>query len=64
LYLFLVTVGDAAGLSWYSDESIMNRLSMDKNALREARLNLIQNRMIAWREPLYQVLNMEGGETG
>jgi hypothetical protein len=63
LYLFLVTVGDADGLSWYGDESIMNRLSMDKDALNCARSNLIQNGMIAWREPLYQVLSIPKEET-
>jgi hypothetical protein len=59
LYLFLVTVGDADGLSYYADESIMHRLSMDKSILLNARRNLIENRMIAWREPLYQVLSLE-----
>jgi hypothetical protein len=62
LYLFLVTVGDSNGLSWYGDDSIMDRLSMDDNAFREARINLIQNRLIAWQEPLYQVLNLERSE--
>jgi hypothetical protein len=62
LYLLLVAVGDADGLSWYGDESIMTRLSMDKGALLEARLNLIQNGMIAWREPIYQVLSLERSE--
>lgn len=62
LYLFLVTVGDSNGLSWYGDDSIMARLSMDEDAFREARINLIRNGMIAWREPLYQVLNLERSE--
>jgi hypothetical protein len=63
LYLFLVAVGNSEGLSWYGDESIMNRLSMDKDTLHEARLNLIHNGMIAWRDPLYQILSLEGGDT-
>lgn len=62
LYLFLVTVCDADGLSWYGDESMRSRLSMDKGAFLEARRNLIQNGMIAWREPLYQVLSLERSE--
>jgi hypothetical protein len=62
LYLFLVTVGDSNGLSWYGDESIMSRLSMDTGAFHEARINLINNGMIAWREPIYQVLNLERSE--
>ena len=35
LYLFLVTVGDAKGLSYYGDKSIIKRLSMDQTALDE-----------------------------
>lgn len=58
LYLFLVTVADANGLSYYGDKSIMKRLSMDEDALQNARSNLIQNDVIAWQKPLYQVLAM------
>jgi len=63
LYLFLVTVGDAEGLSYYGDKSIMQRLSMDPNALQNARNNLVQNGMIAWQEPLYQVLSLDISHT-
>jgi hypothetical protein len=59
LYLFLVAVGDANGLSYYGDKSIMKRLSMDQGMLQNARSNLIQNKMIAWQEPIYQVLSLE-----
>jgi hypothetical protein len=59
LYLFLVTVSDAKGLSYYGDESIMKCLSMDQSTLPAARNNLIQNEMIAWQKPLYQVLNLD-----
>ena len=50
LYLFLVTVSDAKGLSYYSDRSICSRLSMDPSTLAAARANLIG--------PLYQVLSL------
>jgi hypothetical protein len=59
LYLFLVTVGDAQGLSYYGDKSIINYLSMDQNALQEARANLINIGLIAWQKPLYQVLALD-----
>jgi hypothetical protein len=59
LYLFLVTVSDAKGLSYYGDQSIMKCLCMDKGTLQTARNNLIQNSMIAWQKPLYQVLNLD-----
>ncbi len=59
LYLFLVTVGDAKGLSYYGDTSITQRLSMDQNTLNEARANLIHAGLIAWKKPLYQVLSLD-----
>jgi hypothetical protein len=62
LYLFLVTVGDANGLSYYGDKSIMKRLSMDANTLQNARKNLIKNEMIAWHKPLYQVLGLDSSQ--
>jgi hypothetical protein len=36
LYLFLVTVADNQGLSYYSDPALMTRLSMDAAALDAA----------------------------
>ena len=59
LYLFLVTVGDAKGLSYYGDKSIIKYLSMDQNTLNEARANLIRIGLIAWQKPLYQVLSLD-----
>jgi hypothetical protein len=59
LYLFLVTVGDAKGLSYYGDTSITKRLSMDQSTLNEARANLIHAGLIAWKKPLYQVLALD-----
>lgn len=59
LYLFLVTVGDAKGMSYYADASIMRRLSMDPSALRQARENLAHVGLIAWSKPLYQVLSLD-----
>lgn len=37
LYLFLVTVADCKGLSWYGDTSTARRLSIDEARLRRAR---------------------------
>jgi hypothetical protein len=59
LYLFLVTVGDAKGMSYYGDKSIIKHLSMDQNALDDARANLINIGLIAWQKPLYQVLALD-----
>ena len=59
LYLFLVIVGDAKGLSYYGDTSITQRLSMDQSTLNAARANLIHAGLIAWKKPLYQVLALD-----
>ncbi len=59
LYLFLVTVGDARGLSYYADDSVMKHLSMDLIILERARENLISIGLIAWQKPLYQVLSLD-----
>jgi hypothetical protein len=60
LYLFLVTVADARGLSWYGDTSTSKRLSMDAERLRQARGDLIGAGLVAYAEPLYQVLALGG----
>lgn len=58
LYLFLVTVSDAMGLSYYGDASLASRLSMDEAMLAEARNELIRMGLIAYRKPIYQVLDL------
>lgn len=59
LYLFLVTVADAQGLSYYADRSICKRLAMDANTLTAARQELIGMDLIAYKNPLYQVLALD-----
>lgn len=74
LYLFLVTVADGQGLSYYADATICRLLplrqaragqtpdepapepALDEQTLARARRELIDNRLIAWQRPLYQVL--------
>lgn len=56
LYLFLVTVGDVQGLSYYSDAAIGRHLKMDSLQLAAARQQLTRADLIAYRKPLYQVL--------
>ena len=63
LYLFLVTVGDVNGLSYYGDKAVMKRLGMDQSMLQDARSCLVQNGMIAWQRPLYQVLSLDISDT-
>jgi hypothetical protein len=56
LYLFLLTVADAQGLSYYADDSLGQRLSLSAPLLRQARQALIRQGLVAYRRPLYQVL--------
>ena len=58
LYLFLVTVADAHGLSYYSDASLCRRLRLDPDRLARARRDLIRLDLIAYDPPLYQVLSL------
>jgi hypothetical protein len=59
LYLFLASVADAQGLSYYSDASLGRRLKMDPLVLSASRQQLIQARLIAFEKPLYQVLSLD-----
>jgi hypothetical protein len=59
LYLFLICVSDAKGLSYYADKSIMKKLGMDMQALKKASSVLIKNNFIAFLKPIYQVLSLE-----
>lgn len=58
LYLFLVTVADVQGLSFYSDVSLGRRLRLDAVALAAARRQLEVAQLIAYDKPLYQVLEL------
>ena len=59
LYLFLVTVSDADGLSYYSDASIEEHLNLTAPKIVGARAELCAAGLIAYRAPLYQVLSVE-----
>jgi hypothetical protein len=59
LYLFLVTVADARGISYYSVQTLSRRLGMDEPALRQARNELASLGLIAYRKPFYQVLAID-----
>lgn len=59
LYLFLVTVADVQGLSYYSDAAVGRALSMAQAPLNQARDDLVQAGLIAYQRPLYQVLALD-----
>jgi|SRR4051794_18440026 hypothetical protein len=58
LYLFLVTVADVQGLSYYSDASISRHLNLDLLQLAAARQQLERANLVAYKKPLYQVLSL------
>ena len=60
LYLFLVTVADAQGLSYYGSSSLTQRLHLSTEQLGAARQQLIDLDLIAYQAPLYQVLAIAG----
>ncbi|MGH8611318.1 MAG: hypothetical protein ACREVF_05095 [Burkholderiales bacterium] len=59
LYLFLVTVADAQGLSYYGEAKLTKSLSMPAAQLQKARADLIRLNLIAYAAPLYQVLALD-----
>jgi hypothetical protein len=61
LYLFLVTVADGQGLSYYGQASLCRMLKLDPVGLAAARQELITARLIAYQSPLYQVLALDAG---
>jgi hypothetical protein len=63
LSLFLVTVADAQGRSYYAERSLCQRLSLSVAQLRQARQLLITPHLLAYRRPLSQVFAL-GAEAG
>jgi hypothetical protein len=58
LYLVLVTVADAQGLSYYSDATLSRLLKLDLLQLARARQQLVAGDLLAYEKPLYQVLGL------
>jgi len=59
LYLFLVAVADAEGLSFYSDASLVRHLGLEPVLLAQARQQLVNAGVVAYEKPLYQVLGLD-----
>ena len=58
LYLFLVCVADAQGLSYYGDVSLGRQLGLSPERLQQARRTLLALDLIAYEPPFYQVLSL------
>jgi len=64
LYLFLITVADSQGLSYYANHSLGQHLAMEEAVLLAARGCLVRAGLIAYQDPLYQVLDLTPQGTG
>ncbi len=58
LYLFLVTVGDADGVSYYSKDSLCEHLNFSNIELASSCQELVKAELVAYRKPFYQVLDL------
>jgi len=59
LYFFLATVSDAQGLSFYGDRRTAKLLKMSMDKLDRVRGELMDQALIAYHPPLYQVLALQ-----
>jgi hypothetical protein len=59
LYLLLVTVADAQGLSYWGDARVARLLRTPAERLARAREDLIGAGLVAYERPLYQVLSLD-----
>lgn len=64
LYLFLCTVADEQGLSYYSGERLGEMLGFTAAGVRDARTELAKAGLIAYCRPFYQVLSLERQAVG
>lgn len=58
LYLVLVTVSDQDGLSYYGESLLCATLGWSRIRLEKARGNLQEADLVAWSDPIYQVLEV------
>jgi hypothetical protein len=54
-----VTVGDAEGLSYYSDAAIERYLGVHPVLIAQSRAELVSAGLVAYSHPLYQVLSLD-----
>ena len=59
LYLVLITVADADGVSFYGDGTLCRMLRWPAWQLSSARHELEQSGLVAYQAPFYQVLSLE-----
>ncbi len=60
LYCILVCAADCNGVSFYSDTLLCCLFGVNHEELIEARQCLIDNKLIVWSKPYYQLLDISG----
>jgi len=58
VYLFLIAVADADGVSYWGDAALCERMNLGKAELKHARATLIEADMLAYEKPIYQILSL------
>ncbi len=58
LYLFLVTVADRDGVSFYGEAKVAALTRLDRGVVFELVRELIRADLVAYRHPVYQVLSL------
>ena len=58
-YLFLLTVSDCDGLSYYGEKRIALELNIPDESVVSLRNELVSNNLIAYRDGIYQVLDLQ-----
>ena len=59
LYLFLLAVSDAEGLSYYGYKRVSQELGISEDSVSELRRELISARLIAHKDGIYQLLEFD-----
>jgi hypothetical protein len=62
LLFFLHLVADRFGLSFWADGSIAKKLPLEVGEVVEARIGLVRKSLVAYRYPLFQVLDFPRGD--
>jgi len=62
LYLLLVLAADSRGISFYGDRLIRHLLGFGQEEFEEARACLLNNNLIVWERPVYQVIALTDRE--
>jgi len=64
VYLFLIAVSDADGVSYWGESAMCDRLRIGKAELKHARAELEAADLIAYEKPIWQLLQLPATREG